>query len=401
MCASLRAKSWRSCKRDEMLPKTKSTNRFLVGILAAAVVSIVLLWNYAGSFRGDVLGFYRIGTILPHSPYLTPCEEVLVKGEVGYDGQIFLAVALDPLLSHPQSIPALDNPRYRYRRILFPALGYALSLGWRPAIPFMLVVINAFCFVSIVVLVGRLLAEKNQPAWGALFILGIPGFWCSLLLTTADLLASLFLTLAVVAFTRERYKSLAVWYGLAILTHETMLAVIGSLAIPLLFSRQFRNAATMLLGCVPALLWNLFVLYRIPSAGSTTGILEDFTIPGAGIIEKFLSIAAGPVTAKWLFDSSTFVLLCGTLVLLLLSVSFRRELRLALPCACVYAGFFILSKAPILGYYVNFLRVYGNVLLLFVISLACPLWPRAGRGVLAAWLAISVAFVTAYSRGLI
>ena len=51
--------------------------------------------------------------------------------------------------------------------------------------------------------------------------------------------------------------------------------------------------------------------------------------------------------------------------------------------------------------YVNFLRVYANVLLLLVISLVCPLWPRAGRAVLAAWLAISVAFVTAYSRGLI
>ena len=386
---------------NDTTPRTRSANGFFVGILAAAVVSIVLLWNYAGSFRGDILGFYRIGTILPHSPYVTPGEGVLAQGEVGYDGQVFLAVALDPLLAHAQSLPALDNPRYRYRRILFPTLGYALSLGWRPAIPFMLVVINAGCFISIVVIVGRFLAERNQSAWGALLVLGIPGFWCSLLLTTADLLASLFLTLALVAFTRKRYKSLALCYGLAILTHETMLAVIGSLAIPLLLSKQFRNAATMLLGCIPALLWNLFVLYRLPAAGSTTGILEDFTIPGAGIIEKFLSIAAGPVTAKWLFDSSAFVLLCATLGLLLLSVYFRRELRFALPCACVYAGFFILSRTPLLGYYVNFLRVYANVLLLLVISLACPLWPRAGRAVLAAWLAISVAFVTAYSRGLI
>ena len=41
------------------------------------------------------------------------------KGEVGYDGQQFLTIALDPALKNIESISALDNPRYRYRRIMY------------------------------------------------------------------------------------------------------------------------------------------------------------------------------------------------------------------------------------------------------------------------------------------
>jgi hypothetical protein len=55
--------------------------------LAAVAISSVLLWNYSVAFQGDVLGFYRIGTVLPHSPYVTPSNRVLAEGEVGYNGR--------------------------------------------------------------------------------------------------------------------------------------------------------------------------------------------------------------------------------------------------------------------------------------------------------------------------
>jgi len=382
-------------------PQTDRTDRFLAGGLAACVVLMVLAWNFTGAFQGDILGFYKIGTILPHSPFLHPNKAVLAQGEVGYDGQMFLSIALDPSLSQPQSLASLDNPRYRCRRILFPLLGYLTSFGWRPAIPFMLVAINAACFIALVVVVAGFLSARGRPAREALFILAIPGLWCSLLLTTADLLASLLLALALIAFTRKRYKSLALFYGLAALTHETMIAVVGSLAIPLLFDRHLRNAGTVLLGCVPAAAWNIAILLRLPSTGSTTGIAENFSTPGRGIIEKFQAIFAGPMSAKWLFDSSTFFLLCATLCLLILSALSRRTSGFAVPCSCVYLGFFLLAKMQILSYYLNFLRVFASVLLLLVVSLEDPLWPTARNTVMPAWAAVSVAFVGAYSLGLI
>jgi hypothetical protein len=53
-------------------------------------------------------------------------------GQVGYDGQFYAQLAIDPTLRHPQLATALDNPRYRSVRILLPALANGLGLG-RPA----------------------------------------------------------------------------------------------------------------------------------------------------------------------------------------------------------------------------------------------------------------------------
>ena len=382
--------------------ESKTTYPLLMATaLSAVVVSSVLLWNYSIPFHGDILGFYRIGTVLPHSPYVAPSAGVLAQGEVGYDGQLFLSVALDPLLAHPQSVASLDNPRYRYRRILFPVLGYLLSLGQRQVVPFILVLINAACLVALVVVIGRMLKARQRPVWGALFVLGIPGYWCALLLTTSDLLAALLLALSLASYRGERYKGLAVCYGLAGLTHETMVVVIGSLTIPLLARKQWRETGTVLTGCIPAVLWNVFVLWRIPSAGSTSGIVESFAFPGAGIVDKVRVALAGPMNAKWLFDTSAFALLCGTFCFLIISLRSKHRLHAGLPCALAYLGFFVLSRMQILSYYLDFLRVYGSAVLLLVISLQYSRWPRVTKATLLVWCGFSIALVAAYSMHLI
>ncbi len=373
----------------------------IVTALSAAVISSVLLWNYALAFQGDILGFYRIGTVLPHSPYVTPSQGVLAEGEVGYDGQLFLSIALDPSLANPQTVASLDNPRYRYRRILFPGLGYLLSLGHHRVIPFALVLINIACLVALVVVIGRILKARQQPVWCALFVLGIPGLWCSLLLTTSDLLAALLLALSLAAYMSKRYKVLALCYGLAALTHETMLVVIGSLAIPLLARRQWRDAVTLLTGCIPALVWNVFVLLHIPSDGSSSGIVENFAFPGSGIVAKLQAALSGPVSVKWLFDTSAFVMLCGTFCFLLISLRAKRRVHAILPCVTAYLGFFAISRMQILSYYLDFLRVYGGIVLLLVVSLQYAQWPRVTKAILLAWCALSIALVAAFSMKMI
>ena len=52
--------------------------------------------------------------------------------EIGYDGQFYAQVALDPSLGDPALPRALDNAAYRARRIGLPVLAWAAGLG-RPA----------------------------------------------------------------------------------------------------------------------------------------------------------------------------------------------------------------------------------------------------------------------------
>ncbi|HOW98965.1 MAG TPA: hypothetical protein P5567_12900 [Kiritimatiellia bacterium] len=360
-----------------------------------------MAWTFATAFGGHILGFFRLGSKQPPSPYITPPDSVLAKGEVGYDGQMFLTVALDPLLANPGTRAALDNPRYRYRRILFPVLGYALSLGQRALIPWMLVLINGVCFVSVTMVTARLLESLGQPARAALFALGIPGFWCALLLTTSELLAGLLFALALFCYGRERHGWTAVFFGLAGLTHETMLIVIGTLAFPLAGQRKWRAAGILALGSLPAVLWNLFILWKLPPAGSTTGLVASFSWPGAGIAQKVLTIARGPFSAKGLFDSATFLLLAVTFGLLVIAFLQERRSRFILPCALAYLGFFTLSKMHLIAYYIDFLRVFSNAVFLLIPALAWGAGRRATSTLLLAWSACSAALVAAYSAGLI
>src|SRR4029079_5166124 len=56
----------------------------------------------------------------------------------GYDGQFFLYIARDPA----GAVPYLDNPSYRYGRIVYPLAARGLALGRQDAIPLALIVLT-------------------------------------------------------------------------------------------------------------------------------------------------------------------------------------------------------------------------------------------------------------------
>jgi hypothetical protein len=342
--------------------------RCKVLLLASVVVIVIVGLAYFFAFEGNIYGFFRIGTYFPLSPYIDISDDVIVKG-AGYDGHLFLAIALDPLLSHPDSLGALDNPRYRYRRILFPLLGYGLALGQRPAVPYMLVIINITAFIGLVGLMLKISGAYGKLNYAPLLLLAVPGLWVSQLLTTADLLGAFLLLLALYSYMNERYYQVAACYALAALTHETMVIVIGSLIIASFIANKRKEAFTVSLGIIPFVLWNSFVLVKIPAETSTTGIIENFSIPGHGILEKFITIFNHhALDAISLFDIFSFTLLLLSFVMLILHACHKQLRSVILPPALAYAGLFLIAKMQILEYYVGFLRVFSNV---FIMTIVC------------------------------
>ena len=73
-------------------PEIKNT------ILAAIIVTVVVIFFYLFKFEGNITGFFRIGSTLALSPYLDSQDVLIYQGEDGYDGQMFLSLALDPFL---------------------------------------------------------------------------------------------------------------------------------------------------------------------------------------------------------------------------------------------------------------------------------------------------------------
>lgn len=129
-------------KPDKSIPRLRPEQ---AAAIAALVTLAVASYFYWGKFQGNITGFFRIGDVLPFSPYLDASKAMIATGELGYDGQQFLTLAFDPWVRNPLTLEALDNPVYRYSRILYPLLGHGLALGRPALIPYSLVLINLVC----------------------------------------------------------------------------------------------------------------------------------------------------------------------------------------------------------------------------------------------------------------
>ncbi len=82
------------------------TNMAIASLLTLAVT----LFYWWVKFDGNITGFFRIGDVLPLSPYLDPAQTRIYPDQLGYDGHFFLTIGLDPGLINPDSVAALDRP---------------------------------------------------------------------------------------------------------------------------------------------------------------------------------------------------------------------------------------------------------------------------------------------------
>ncbi len=98
----------------------------------------------------------------------------------GYDGQFFLFVALDPVGARPY----LDEPSYRYGRILYPLLVRAAALDKPSRMPAMLPLVNIAALIAATAALARFLQRRGTSPWFALLFGLYPGVF---LATTRDL----------------------------------------------------------------------------------------------------------------------------------------------------------------------------------------------------------------------
>jgi len=347
-----------------MIQWTKFWNQAGVrnGLIALIVSALVFFWLYWGKFDRQITGFFRIGSILPLSPLLDPQGVLIYEGELGYDGQQFLSLALDPLLQEEGTLAALDLPAYRYRRILYPLLGNLLGLGSPQLIPWALVGINILAIVALIVLATWYYKGHRQASLKALWGLAIPGIWLSLAFSTADLLAGVFTLGALYSEHRRRPWLCALALGLGLLTRETLLLVWLALALNALYRRRLASALPLALALVPALLWNLYVVSLGLPGGKGGG---NFGWPLAGMGVKFLSLAQGGLTPSNLYEAFMWALFLGGFALGIWGCyAFPSHNRSAPIALHLYLGLALVSSSLILNYYLNYARVFLDVYVL-------------------------------------
>jgi hypothetical protein len=266
-----------------------------VVVLALALAYVVLT---LARYGGDPMMFVLVGTRY---------SEGDPEGAPGYDGQFAYYIASNPAGGCPQC----DVPSYRYQRILYPLLAWALALGQPALIPWALIAVNLAALVGGTYFTERLLVSHRVNRWYALAYGLYGGLVTGLRLDLTEPLAyglvqaGLWLWMEQEARCRKQEAGrkgqeshwrlgFEIWdlrfafLALAALTKETTLIAVAGLLLYLALERRWWEAVRLgLIVGVPFAVWQgvLWVWLGAPGVGSGGDMATPFeVIPFWGLL---------------------------------------------------------------------------------------------------------------------
>jgi hypothetical protein len=199
-----------------------------VGAAAAAAALVVV------ALRIVVAGHGHVGRlVLVGQRFVVPGRHIpiaVVPGN-GYDGQFYYRLALGPLdfSAHAHGI-VMDSPQ-RYERVIYPALAWLAAAGHASLVPWSLVAVNIVALGALAWM-GAVVARDGgrHPAWG-LLLAGYFGFVWSLSRDLTEIVEVTFMVAGLLALRRGRPVVAGVALSAAVLSRETVLVVVGCVAV--------------------------------------------------------------------------------------------------------------------------------------------------------------------------
>jgi hypothetical protein len=256
----------------------------VVLLLALAYVGLTL-----ARYGGDPMMFVLTGTRYSQND---------PDGSWGYDGQFAYYIALNPA----DGCPRCDVPSYRYQRILYPLLAWALALGQPALIPWTLIAINVTALAGGTYFTERLLEAYRVSRWYALAYGLYGGLVAGLRLDLTEPLAyglvqaGLWLWMAREARgkgqeARKRFVICDLQFGLfalAALTKETTLVAVAGLLLYLALERRWWEVVRLgLIVGGPFAVWQgvLWAWLGAPGVGAGGAMATSFeVIPFWGLL---------------------------------------------------------------------------------------------------------------------
>ena len=286
--------------------------RPLAMALAAAATYALLLLPMAISRQFDLSVFVIAGdTYVDQSRLDTPIA--IRPHSLGYDGQFFYRLALDPFSPQPTDHGiTLDDSAKRFARIVYPLLSWMLAFGQPRFVPAGLLLVNLAGLAALAASAAWLTRRLALPTWLPFAIMAWPGWLITLTDDTAEIAAAAFMLAALACYLSSRLRLYALLAAAATLTRETTLPLfIGILAHEAYRAASIRSvarAAPCLLALLPFGLW-----HEIAGRGQTLGGNPDLGWPLVGASTALL--AALDASRSWSADAR-FDLLARIFVIL-------------------------------------------------------------------------------------
>jgi hypothetical protein len=321
-----------------------------MGVTTVLTVGFVILrWLEAGQHR--LSSFVLAGS--RYTDRSRAPAGLVVRSGPGYDGQFYYRLALNPFALARSDYGIRFDSLSRVERIGYPFVAWVLSAGDPARVPLALVAANVLA-AALLGLAGGLVARScNRHAlWGLVF----PLYWGYLWTVGRDLselTTAAFVVLALAALLRHHWT----WAGLAFLgavvSKETAVLLVGTLAVATLWVRWGGRATTALSlspapsgGATRLALRRSDVAYLIPLGGfllwqavlwDATGTVPVFESGGQNLglplvglgrgLAHYLAIFPNVAAVIWLVELVVVVMLVVSALAVVSKVP--REIGLA------------------------------------------------------------------------
>jgi hypothetical protein len=218
----------------------------------AGLGAIAFLLGILAPQRFDLSALVNVGTILGDSTWLPPALTTIRQGD-GYDGQFFYRLGLDPFTNeHSAEGVSLDMPAYRHQRILYPLLGWALSLGRSTLLGAALAFVNIVSIAALAWWGSRFAAfHGRSPLWG-LALAVLPACVIALANDLSEIVLAAAITAAAFALERRWSIATTIMLTLAVLAHEHGMVLVLALALVTLGTLELRPRGWWLTWLIPS-----------------------------------------------------------------------------------------------------------------------------------------------------
>lgn len=323
-----------------------------------------------GAFGGRWSGLFYTGSAVALPPALAGMETARAPDPVGFDGQYYRFIAHDPWLA-TDALAYVDNPPLRWRRILAPALAWAVAGGRAATIDLAFVaVILGFVAGGAGWTAANAVRLGLSPWWGLAF-LALPATYISVERMTVDVaLAALLPPFAVTAAGVPPWRLYAL-VAAAPLARETGVALAGACGLVALAERRLGRTAAFALTLAPFAAWASYVHARV--GGDSTAWFG--AVPLGGLVRRtldpFPEAAAG--LGLRIAGGLEFLSILGVWAAFFLVVrEVRRQPRdpLVVAAALIAALFVFLAKEDIWQHAYGYARTMSPVLLLLALVAA-------------------------------
>ncbi len=260
-------------------PPRRARGWLRLGVVLFVLALVAWRWDARTGFTellrfGDDFAEHRL-------PSVAALPVASVPG-LGYDGQFYAQLAVDPHILKPEVQQSLDIPAYRAQRLLLPLVAHLAVKPWWILQTFAL--LNLAAWLLFAHFWWKETAELAPARAPWLWVAGVLslGALDSLRFALVDLPAALLLLLAVRSARKNADGRASVFLAAAGLTRETALLSAPTIA----HSSFWKRWGLRTLCALPALAWFVWLRLNIPAG--TGGFAGNFGWPGCAFTEHLV-----------------------------------------------------------------------------------------------------------------